>query len=125
MSKPQPPHGGAVFDLASIEAELRQQDAYHRSGHTARTLIRVPDLRVVLIAIQGGQEIAEHTSEATTSIHTLSGYLRLHLPDAGRHFELPDGELLVIERGLPHRVEALVDSVLLLTLAWHGDARGG
>lgn len=28
MSKPEPTHQGAVFDLASVDAEMRREDAY-------------------------------------------------------------------------------------------------
>lgn len=116
MHKPQPPASGATFDLASIDIELRAEDAYERSGHTARTLIRVGDLRVVLIAIAGGNQIAEHTAEATTALHTVSGHLRVSQGE--RSFDLPAGNLLVMERGVPHAVEATADSLLLLTLGW-------
>jgi hypothetical protein len=38
MRKPELTHQGTVFDLASIDAVMRREDAYQREGHTARTL---------------------------------------------------------------------------------------
>ena len=49
MTKPVSITDRPVFDLAAIGRELRAEDAYQRDGHTARTLVREPSLRVVLV----------------------------------------------------------------------------
>lgn len=109
---------GTSFDLAAIDAELRAEDAYEREGHTARTLARSPDLRIVLVVMKAGARIAEHRADETVSVHTLSGQVRLRLPD--RTAELAAGQLLVLERGQRHAVEAVGDAAFLLTLGWRG-----
>jgi hypothetical protein len=38
----------------------------------------------------------------------------------GRTFGLPAGSLLALDQGLSHEVEAIEDSVFLLTIAWPG-----
>jgi quercetin dioxygenase-like cupin family protein len=116
MSKPEPIHRGAVFDLAAIDAEMRREDAYQRDGHTARSLVREDDIRIVLIVMRAGARIAEHRANETASIHALSGRMRLRLPD--HDADLPAGRLLVLERGLRHDVEAVAESAFLLTLGW-------
>jgi len=105
-----------IFDLAAVDFELRKNDAYRREGHTARTLVRKPDLRIVLVVMKAGARIAEHRADETASIHALSGHLRLRLPD--KIADLAGGQLLVLERGLKHDVEAVADSAFLLTLGW-------
>ena len=116
MSKPEPIHQGVVFGLGSIDAEMRREDAYQREGHTARTLAREDDLRIVLVVMKAGARITEHRANDTASIHALSGHVRLRLPD--KVADLPAGRLLVLERGLRHDVEAVADSAFLLTLGW-------
>jgi len=105
-----------IFDLAAVDFELRKNDAYQREGHTARTLVRKPDLRIVLVVMKAGARIAEHRADETASIHALSGHVRLRLPD--KTADLAGGRLLVLERGLKHDVEAVADSAFLLTLGW-------
>ena len=119
MSKPESIHQGAVFDLAAIDAEMRREDAYQRDGHTARTLVREDDIRIVLIVMRAGARMAEHRANETASIHTLSGRVRLRLPD--HDADLPAGRLLVLERGLRHDVEAVAESAFLLTLGWQAN----
>jgi quercetin dioxygenase-like cupin family protein len=121
MSKPEPSHRHVVFDFAALETELRREGAYAREGRSARTLVREADLRVVLVAMQGGNQIADHRAQQTSSIHVLSGRLTLRLPD--RAVELAAGRMLVLERGLSHEVEAAVDSAFLLTLGWREGSR--
>jgi quercetin dioxygenase-like cupin family protein len=109
-------NGGATFDLTAVDREMRQEDAFARDGHTARTLVREPDLRVVLVAMRAGARIAEHGAAVTASIYALSGHIRLHLP--AETVDLPSGRLLVLEKGLRHAVEAVDESTFLLTLGW-------
>lgn len=116
MTKPEPTTKGALFDVAAVDAELRRDDAYLRDGHTARTLVREPDLRVVLVVMKAGARIAEHQANETASIHALTGHVRLQLPE--KVADLPAGRLLVIERGVRHDVEAMAESAFLLTLGW-------
>lgn len=127
MAKPESPEFGVIFDLATLDQELRREEAYVREGHTARTLVREQDLRVVLIVMQAGSRIAEHIVNETVSIQTLIGSLRLQLPRLARQredriVELPIGRLLVLERGLEHDVEAVGDSAFLLSVGWNGKA---
>jgi len=107
---------GVVSDLGAIERELRQGDAYRREGHTARTLVHASDMRVVLVAIMAGNRIAEHHANESAALHAISGCLRVHVE--GRVVNVPAGQLLTLERGLKHDVEADVDSAFVLTLGW-------
>jgi quercetin dioxygenase-like cupin family protein len=118
MPRPESPQHGVTFDLGALERELRADAAYQSTGHAARTLVREPDLRVVLIAIRAGSRIAEHEADESASVHTIAGHVRLHLPD--RVVELPAGRLLTLGPGLRHDVEATTDSAFVLTLGWRG-----
>jgi quercetin dioxygenase-like cupin family protein len=119
MAKLESTEHGVAFDLGALEREMRQEEPYRREGHTARTLVRAPDLRVVLVAIKGGGRIAEHHASESASVHTISGQVRLHLPD--RTVELPAGRRLEVGRGLRHDVEATTDSAFVLTLGWKNE----
>lgn len=119
LEESQSPVQGTTFDTMAIAAEMRTEVPYEREGHTARTLVREPDLRVVLVVMKGGSIIKEHRAKATASIHVLDGRVRVRMQD--RLVELPSARILVLEGGLPHSVEAIEESAFLLTLAWHDD----
>jgi quercetin dioxygenase-like cupin family protein len=73
-------------------------------------------MRIVLIAMKANTRMHEHTAAARISLHTLSGHVRLHLPE--QVVELPAGHLLALDECVPHDVEASEDSAFLLTLSW-------
>ena len=58
----------------------------------------------------------EHKTEGQISVHVLAGHIQVKA--AGRTFNLRPGALLALDQGLPHDVEALEESALLLTIAW-------
>jgi quercetin dioxygenase-like cupin family protein len=102
--------------LAAETEQLRQEDAWKTTLRNAKTLVKYPDLRIVLIAMQAGTRMEGHKADGSISIQMLTGKVRLHLPD--QTVELPAGRLLTLERALPHDVEALEDSSFLLTISW-------
>lgn len=108
----------APFDLAALEREMRGEAAYARDGHTARSLVRLDDLRVLLVVAKAGSRIAEHRAKETATLHLLSGTVRLRLPE--RSVELQSGGFLALKAELRHDVEALADSAFVLTLGRRG-----
>jgi quercetin dioxygenase-like cupin family protein len=119
MHRPESPQGGVEFDLPSLEREVRQEPAYDQNGHAARTLIRLADLRVVLLVMRAGSHIAEHEAYETATVHVLSGELRLGLGE--RAVDLRAGHLFTVPARMRHDVRALTDNAFLLTLGWPGE----
>ena len=105
------------FDIASELEELRREPAW-QSGQNAKTLVKFDDLRIVLMSLQARSRIPGHQTEGRISIHAVAGHIQVRAQ--GRTFDLPSGGLLALDRGLPHDVEALEDSAVLLTIAWPG-----
>ena len=104
-----------TLDLNREIEQLRSEGRW-QSGHTAKTLAKYPDLRVVLIVMKAGGRLEKHQAEGRISVQTLDGKIRFNT--AERSVELPAGQMLTLERGIPHDVEGVVDSAFLLTIAW-------
>jgi quercetin dioxygenase-like cupin family protein len=105
------------FDLARELDQLHREPAWS-SGQNAKTLVKYDDFRVVLTALKARAGLPGHQTEGRISIQTVAG--RIQVRAQGRTFDLPTGGLLVLDRGLPHDVEALEESAFLLTIAWPG-----
>lgn len=103
------------FDLAEQICQLRQEH-YWQSGRNSKTLVKYPDFRIVLTAIQAKTTIHEHHSAGRISVQTVEGRIRMHA--GGKEFDLPAGRVLVLDRAMPHDVVAIEDSAFLLTIAW-------
>ena len=113
------PHLGSSLLQVLIPNEVQsmwKEEAWQtEAGRTARTLVKYPDLRIVLVSMKAGTRFKPHKTSARFAILTLAGHLRLHLPNAT--VEVPRGELLALDRGVSHDVEAIRQSTFLLILA--------
>jgi quercetin dioxygenase-like cupin family protein len=110
------------FNLARELDQLHRDESWlHPTGRSSRTIVKYADLRIVLIAMKANTRMHEHTAAGRVSVHTLSGHIRLHLPD--RVVNLPAGHLLALDRSVSHDVEASEDSAFLLTLSWPPETR--
>lgn len=119
-SPQRPPHHLArsllTIDLFEEVERLHAEESWQQGTRNAKTLVKEPDLRVVVIALRQGGRMEEHRAPGHISIQTLTGRLRLHVH--GQTLDLPAGQVLVLERDVAHDVEALDESAFLLTIAW-------
>lgn len=121
---PSQPRELSLHDLDEVGARLRTQAPWHTHGSSSVTLVRQPDMRVVLVALRAGSRMQEHHTTARVTIQVHHGRVRLSV--GGRELSLAAGQLLMLDRGVPHDVQADDDSALLLTLAWRlGTASDG
>jgi quercetin dioxygenase-like cupin family protein len=105
------------FDLKREVEQLHSEPEW-RTGQNARTLVKYDDFRVVLTALKRRARLPGHQTEGRISIQTVVGHIQVRAQ--GRTFDLPAGSLLALDQGIPHDVEALEESALLLTIAWPG-----
>jgi quercetin dioxygenase-like cupin family protein len=116
-----PPKNAATeqFDLSTVDAELRAGEPYQRDGHTARTLVRGPVLRVMFVVMRKGSKMGEHRAKEESTVHVVSGAVSLLLRD--RKVELSAGQLLVLQVGEYHGLEATTDAALVLNIGWRAE----
>ncbi len=103
-----------ALDLAAEIARLHQEPAW-QEGRSRTRLVNYPDFQINLIAIKGGHRIEEHHNPGRVSVHTLEGHIRMRAEN--QTFDLPRGQVLVLDRAVRHDVEGVEDSAFLLTVA--------
>lgn len=105
------------IDLERELQQLRREDSWQReTGRSSKTLAKYPDFRIVLILMKSGTRMRQHRAEGRISIQQLKGQVCIHLAD--RKVNVSAGQLLVLDCGVLHDVEALEESALLLTISW-------
>jgi quercetin dioxygenase-like cupin family protein len=116
--KPFVPTAGAIgrFDFGAIARELRDDEAFEKSGRVARTLARSDELTAVLTVIAKGTELHEHTAPGPAIVTVLSGNVQLAFEGSGGEFALRQGESVVFAKDASHRVRALDDSSFLMVI---------
>lgn len=125
-STQRPPHELSgpvtVLNLLDEADALRREPAWAQSDRNAKTFVKEADLRVVLTILKQGAIVREHRVPGTAVVQVLTGRVRLRLPS--QEVELPAGRQVILERDLPHDVEALEESAFVISIAWSGDPRG-
>ncbi len=108
----------AHLNLANEIEQLRSEPAWKDFDRNAKTLIKNPELRVVLLALKTGARLEQHVAAGPITIQALAGRLRVHLPDSA--IDMATGDLASVAAATRHDVEALEPSVFLLTIALSG-----
>ena len=108
-----------TFRLAEHLAELRNEEAYRRSGRAGRTLVKDERFRVVLLAVADQVEIGTHKADSPMTLHVVQGGLRYR--DEGGQYELHEGDLLFFGPGQAEDIRATAESTLVLTLSATND----
>jgi quercetin dioxygenase-like cupin family protein len=87
------------------------------AGRSSETLVKYEGLRIVLVVMKAQSRMDQHHADGPISIQGIQGQVRVHLPE-GNSLELGPGDILALEAGFKHDVEALVESAFLLTISW-------
>jgi len=98
----------------SHEVEQLRQCGKWQNGTSRKQLIRFPDFHISLTAMKADARIGLHMNSGRISVQTIEGHIRMHA--GSQTFDLPKGKVLVLDRAVPHDVEALADSAFLLTV---------
>jgi len=105
----------AQFDLAQ-ELLVSEQSKPWQTGHTARTLFKKADFRMVLISMEKSSVLKEHQADGTISVQVLKGSIRFTAQ--GEAHTVRASSVVTLGASIRHEVEALEESAFLLTVAW-------
>jgi quercetin dioxygenase-like cupin family protein len=104
-----------TFDLTAEAEALRDSAIWQERGQNSRTLLKLPGLSLVMIALKSGHRIQRHQTDHRLNLQTFTGHVQLNVADDT--IDLPKGNVLVLEPSIPHDVVALENSVILLSLS--------
>lgn len=80
-----------------------------------KILVDKPGYRLALLNFRAGQAVPEHSAKEMVTVYALSGHITFY--EGQTPADLRSGEVLCIESGVPHRLEAHEDSSLLVVRA--------
>jgi quercetin dioxygenase-like cupin family protein len=104
-----------ALDLGAAGAALLEEARSASKGHASRLVVGGSVQRAVLMALTAGAVLGEHESPPAATFHVLSGRARMYAAD-GAEWVVSAGGLVAIPP-FRHGVEAIEDSIVLLTVA--------
>jgi len=102
-------------DLEEEITQLKEDPEWHERRRNAVTLVKEPHLSVVLVVLQKGATLQEHRAPGAFTIIILNGAVRIGTDHETR--TVKRNGMVSMEAGIPHDVEALEETALLLTIA--------
>lgn len=84
----------------------------------SKALLNLAEGKVVIFAMDAGQEISEHRAPFVSTVQVLDGRLRFGVGDVERIMVAPDW--LLMPSNAPHRLAAIEPTRFLLTLFKRG-----
>lgn len=114
------PQGDRVIDAPYVYADIpafvqqvKVESAWDKSDRNAITIFKTDNMTIVVTALKEGAVIKDNVVNGFLSVQVLEGAITMETlegdGDMGEH------HLMVFHPGVPHSLEARLDSVLLLT----------
>ena len=129
MTQPRSDRPQAIaFNQYNLERQLtalRASAAIRAHGRDSVTLVRDPGYDLVLVALTQGGRLPEHHAPSAITVLVLGGRIAFTARD--ERFELKMHDLITLPVRVPHEVEALEESAILITITapvTHTDAVG-
>ncbi|REK16530.1 MAG: cupin domain-containing protein [Planctomycetota bacterium] len=105
------PHAkpGEVIDVRPLETRLKER--------VTTTLIKTDALEVLRLVIPAGTRIARHQVPGEITVQCLEG--QVVFDAGGTDRDLAAGDMLFLDGGTPHALDAVKDSSVLVTILLH------
>lgn len=102
------PHAlsGQVINLSPLAARLPDE--------RTTAILKAEQLEVVRVVLTAGAAMPEHHVQGEITLLCLEGQIALHTPHGTRI--LGPADFIHLQRGEPHALKAMVDSLALLTI---------
>lgn len=94
--------------------KLKKEKAWLNGDRNAVTLQKNSNLRVVLITLHKGTSLHEHTVEGPITLFVISG--KINFIAGEEKVQAESNGFIVLEKAIPHDVEALEDTTFILTI---------
>lgn len=111
------PAAGAmlVTTLAEEMARLKKSPEWQSGDRHAVSLVKNGPLNLLLIALKKGARLSEHHTRGPIALQVLAG--KIEFDAAGQRVAAKVGSLLALDRDVAHSVEAVAETIALLTTA--------
>lgn len=104
-----------TFTIEAGVAHAKAQPQWSAGDRFALSLVKHRDLTVTTLILRKGAHLKEHRAHGSVSVQVLAGAIRFSA--VGAQKTLAAGMLCVLDKEIPHSVEALEESAILLTAA--------
>ncbi|MGM0380775.1 MAG: cupin domain-containing protein [bacterium] len=103
-----------INDLLSRPLQMGEEINYAEDGIVSKTILDKPEGTITLFALDGGQNISEHSAPHHALVEVLEGSGEFIIEE--KSVEVPAGEHLIMPANVPHAVKANQQFKMLLIM---------
>jgi quercetin dioxygenase-like cupin family protein len=103
-----------TFSIHDEVTRLKQEPEWISSSRNSVTLVNTANLSIVLTALRKNATLCGHEVDGPITLQVLSG--AIHFGVSGQPGTLKPGQVIALDKGIPHDIQALEDSEFLLTI---------
>jgi quercetin dioxygenase-like cupin family protein len=119
---PQRPEGNRMInaplleiDLNKFLTQLKEETTWKESDRNSITIFKSDTMRIVLIGLHENTLLKTHTADGIISVQVLDGLMKFTAEE--QTVQLEKGQMIALQRKIPHSVFAVKETFFLLTLA--------
>lgn len=104
-----------LIDLPLYIKQIKNEEAWKKNDRNAITVFKTESMRIVLIALHADAEMQTHSAEGVISVQVIDGKIKFIADIAS--VEVSKGQVVTLHSGLSHSVQAVEETIVLLTIA--------
>ena len=119
---PQRPEGDRLLDAPLVTMDLnnfieqvRNEPSWKDSDRNSITIYKSEKMRIVLLGLHENAELKTHSANGVITVQVLEGQIKFTTEQ--QVVELQKGQMLALQKQVPHSVLALKETFFLLTMA--------
>lgn len=93
---------------------MRQEPEWISGVRNSVTVVKTANLSILLTAVKKDAAICGHEVDGPITLQVISGAVRFSV--AGEPLALKAGAVIALDKAIPHDIQAIEDSELLLTI---------
>lgn len=103
-----------TFSIAEEVRRLKQEPEWISGARNSVTVVKTANLSIVLTAIKKDATLCGHEVEGPITLQVISGAVKFGV--AGEPLTLKAGNVIALDKAIPHDLQAIEHSELLLTI---------
>ena len=106
--------GTYVFvDIPSYINQIKEEKSWEKNDRNGITVFKSQDTTIVITALQKGATIEDNSVNGFLTLQLLKGNARIRLTDGD--IDITEHQLITLHPNVVHSLEAMTDTIILLT----------
>ncbi|MBO9658156.1 MAG: hypothetical protein J7527_04965 [Chitinophagaceae bacterium] len=105
------------IDIPAFIDQIKREKAWEKNDRNGITVFKSSELTLVITALQAAATLDHNNVEAHMTVQVMEGDVRIATTDGD--VDMTTGNMIAFHPGIPHKIHAITDVILLITIYNH------